>query len=112
METKDETKVQTPEQEYEAARSLFHTDTYSNTLHTIVSGLADKKGKSIGRVLRKLVLEPLDEINDKTIPMLSDDERSLYNYCKEIMYAKSLIFKNEIKRMNEEKTKGEEKDVN
>lgn len=103
METKDETKVQTPEQEYEAARSLFHSDTYQNKLHAIVNGLADKKGKSIGRVLRKLVLEPLDEINDKQIPLLNDDERALYDYCKEIMYAKSLIFKNEIQRMNEEK---------
>jgi DNA replication initiation complex subunit (GINS family) len=104
----DETKVQTPEQEYEAARTMFHSETYQNQLHAVVNGLATKKGKSIGRVLRKLVLEPLDGINEKTIPLLNDEERDLYAYCKEIMYAKSVIIKNEIHRMNEEKLKGEQ----
>lgn len=96
-------KIEDPQQEYEAVRLHFHGDTYQNTLHAIVNGLADKKGKSIGRVLRKLVLEPFDEINDKTINLLSNQERELYDYCKQIMYAKGVLVRNEINRMNQEK---------
>lgn len=101
--------IQDPQKEYEAARHLFHTETYQNQLHAIVNGLSAKKGKSIGRVLRKLVLEPLDGINEKTIPLLSDDERKLYEYCKEIMYAKSVIVNNHINLLStEDETKGEQ----
>lgn len=98
--------VQDPEKEYEAARHLFHTETYQNQLAAIVNGMAQKKGKGIGRVLRKLVLEPMDGVNGAPVELLGDDERSLYEYCKEIMYAKSVIVRNHINSLSQEE-KGE-----
>jgi DNA replication initiation complex subunit (GINS family) len=99
--------VVTPEKEYEAAKVLFEKDEYQKQLYQMVNRLLNDKPKFIGRVLRKLVLEPFDQLNNNEIPILHKEEKELYDLCKQVMYAKSVVFK---KKLIDIKNEGEEND--
>lgn len=90
------------DKEYEAAKSLFESETYQKQLHAVVSGLVNKKPKAIGRVLRKLVLEPLDGLHENSVQLLGKEENELYEFCKQIMYAKSVVIKNQLSKLMKE----------
>lgn len=98
----EDTQNVSPEKEYEAAKALFESETYQKQLVATVNALVRTKPKAVGRVLRKLVLEPIDQLHNNEIPLLTKEEKELYNFCKQIMYAKSVVIKTQLGKLVKE----------
>lgn len=97
-ETKPEVKEELTEED-KAAMFLYQA---SRDFKNIVSSLANRKKKSVGRVLEAVLFEPLERVD-----LLGKDEKELFAICQQIMYNKGKILKYTMDQMEKGAINGE-----
>lgn len=86
-------------EEDKAAMFLYQA---SRDFKNIVSTLANRKKKSVGRVLEAVLFEPLERVD-----LLGKDEKELFAICQQIMYNKGKILKYTMDQMEKGAINGE-----
>lgn len=79
---------------------------FINQAHTnfkqLSYGLADRKKRSVARVLEAVLFEPLEQVE-----LFGKEEKQLFDICQQIMYHKGTVLKYAYEKAAEKVKKGE-----